>query len=388
MKIAFDHQIFAEQKVGGISRYHVRLTQHLKSQGEDIKIYSPLYRCSYMGELAADVINGKQAPEWFGKRSALLTMPIQRTIVRKRISSWMPDIIHETYYSPKSLNVHDRSGKRIPTVLTVHDMIHELFPQYFKPWDRAVQHKRNAIEHADHIICVSNATKNDLINFIDIPESKISVIYHGIDTTKEKDEFIIDESRTNMNIKEQPLFSNIDAPYILYVGSRGGHKNFRRLLDAYSSTNSLRSTFILVAFGGGEFSRSERELIHHYRLKPNQVTHVTGDDRVLNELYKKASVLVYPSLYEGFGFPPLEAMVHGCPVVSSSVSSMPEVLGDAARYFDPESIDQMASTIESIVFSSDVMEKLRVAGKSRALMYSWEKCADETVRTYRNLVSK
>ena len=142
-----------------------------------------------------------------------------------------------------------------------------------------------------------------------------------------------------------------------------------------SASPKLNTTF---------FDKEEVKFIKSVGLKSNQVTHVSGDDNTLKNLYQSAEALVYPSLYEGFGMPPLEAMANGCPVVSSNTSSMPEVIGDAAEYFNPESVEELLSAIENVL-SSNRKEELVNLGFKRVKMFSWKKCAKETLSVYQRL---
>jgi glycosyltransferase involved in cell wall biosynthesis len=139
----------------------------------------------------------------------------------------------------------------------------------------------------------------------------------------------------------------------------------------------------VVAFGGGAFTPAESERVCALGLRPEQVRHMDGTDSLLHRLYHQASALVYPSLYEGFGLPPLEAMARGCPVVSSKTSSMPEVVGDAGELVDPGIPESIAAGIERVVFDSDRRQSLVRSGYERYRVFSWKRCAEETRQVYR-----
>jgi glycosyltransferase involved in cell wall biosynthesis len=170
------------------------------------------------------------------------------------------------------------------------------------------------------------------------------------------------------------------------VGSRNGHKNFIKLLSSFASSEKLRSDFDLIAFGGGGFNVNETKLIGELGFRTGQVRQMGGDDSMLAMFYRQATAFVYPSFYEGFGLPPLEAMAQGCPVISSNSSSMPEVIGDAGEYFDPNSIEDMAAAIERVAYSKSRRDNLIELGKARLGVFSWNKCATETLRIYKHLV--
>ncbi|MFZ5560839.1 MAG: glycosyltransferase family 4 protein [Pseudomonadota bacterium] len=251
-------------------------------------------------------------------------------IVRSSMRAWRPGVIHETYYSDRS-----SAPKGCPVVITVHDMIPELFASEFSWKDSTSRLKRIAVERAEHIICVSQSTRRDLIELFSVPESKISVVYHGFDRF---------ESGVGEGVSE-----GLKRPYLLYVGYRNGYKNFLGLLQAVSGSSRLKHDFNIIAFGGGAFTSDENALISRLGFRRGQVRQVSGGDAVLGTLYENARAFVYPSVYEGFGLPPLEAMAHSCPVVSSRTSSMPEVGGEAGIFFDPASSAEMAASIERVV---------------------------------------
>jgi glycosyltransferase involved in cell wall biosynthesis len=172
------------------------------------------------------------------------------------------------------------------------------------------------------------------------------------------------------------------------VGRREGYKNFGGLLAAVARSPQLQKTFRIVAFGGSPFARSELQEIHSYGFAAGRVVHAQGGDVTLAALYKSAAALVYPSLYEGFGLPPLEAMSYGCPVCVSDTSSIPEVVGEAGEYFNPNEPDDIAHAIERAVFNSERRRLLAEMGRKRAAEFSWTKCAAQTAQVYRYLVSK
>lgn len=365
MKIAYDYQTFTLQAYGGISRYYFKLTEELTKSGEEVKIFAPYHCNQLIDTLDKSIAEGKKiASKDFSKPKALVLMMLNQLLSKNAIHHWKPDIVHETYFS-----IRRSAPRKYPVVVSVYDMIHEKFPQYFHKADPTSFLKRLAIKRADHIICISESTKRDLINLFPFVEDKVSVIHLGFSSFKPKEQDV-----------------EIMRPYFLYVGSRNGHKNFVNLLSSFASSEKLRSDFDLMAFGGGEFSVNENKLIDELGFRPHQIKQVGGDDNTLAMYYKKATAFVYPSYYEGFGLPPLEAMAQDCPVVSSNSSSMPEVIGDAAEFFDPYSIGEMAAAIEKVAFSSSRRDDLIEKGKTRLGVFSWNKCANETLRIYEQLI--
>lgn len=285
------------------------------------------------------------------------------------MEKFQPDVVHETYYS-------DTPATRLssPRVITVYDMIHERMPHLYSnnPISKV---KQKAVERADHVICISKNTRDDLIEFFNVPNEKISVIYLGFDE-------IFSGVQDNENVE-----SALDAekPYILYVGSRRTYKNFSTFVNAYSTSVWLRDNFNIICFGGEKYTATDDELISKNKLTSDHITYVSGDDSRLAAYYKNAAVFIYPSLYEGFGIPPLEAMSAGCPVICSHSSSVPEVVGDAGEYIDPTSIDSIKTALEKILSSKEKRLNLINKGFNRCKQFSWNRCAQETLEVYRNL---
>ena len=154
------------------------------------------------------------------------------------------------------------------------------------------------------------------------------------------------------------------------------------MLLAYSSNDNLKRDFDLIAFGGGTFKNYELKFFDELKLKKSQIKYIEGNDNYLRDIYSEASVFVYPSLYEGFGLPPLEAMSCGCPVACSNNSSIPEVVGNAA-FFNPSSISSISNSLESLLYDEEE-KKLVFAGYERIKDFGWDKCAKETFETYKS----
>jgi glycosyltransferase involved in cell wall biosynthesis len=171
------------------------------------------------------------------------------------------------------------------------------------------------------------------------------------------------------------------------VGGRAGYKNFEGLLKAYGARPDLQKNYDLIVFGGGTLTTQESELIKLLGIPVEKIRHVTGDDAVLGELYQHAAVFVYPSFYEGFGIPPLEAMSFDCPVVCSNASSIPEVVGDAAVMIDPASPDMIGWAIEAVLSDPVMRQSLIERGRERLKWFSWQACARQTVDVYRQVLS-
>ena len=368
MKIAFDHQMFTMQKYGGISRYFANLAKHLLLLKQEAAVFAPFHQNNYLDELSAAVVKGRKL-RILPSRAIQFFLGVNHYLVNRSITRWVPDVVHETYYSSSP-----DTSKKFPTVVTVYDMIHELFPDMYSPHDQTTKLKRASVNRADHIICISNSTKKDLVHFFGLSENKISVVHLGVDQCKS--DIIYDTS-----VKQF-----INKPYLLHIGGRYGHKNFFTFLKAFASSPKLMSDFQIVNFGRSDITLKEMVRIRKLGFDTKQIVHISGSDEILIGCYQHASALVCPSLYEGFGLPTLEAMAYGCPVICSHASSLPEVVGDAAEMFDPTSIDDMRYAIENVVYSTERTGQLKDSGYSRIKMLSWNKCAAETLKVYANLI--
>jgi glycosyltransferase involved in cell wall biosynthesis len=366
MRVLFDHQIFVRQRFGGIGRYFTELSRGLSGvDGIEVGVIAPWFINAHLRADAPAHLQGA-----FCGSTLCATRSFAR-IVRDPYLRWIyrrtavADVVHETYYDHR---VHARGQAR---VLTVFDMIHELVPEVSRvPDERRVSaHKGEAVRRADHIICISAATQRDLIRLFGVDERKTSVIHLGFSRWPSPE--------------EAPAIPQ-NRPFLLYVGERGSYKGFERLLTAYAASPRLRAAVDLVAFGGGPFSAGERARIAEAGLAAS-VRQVSGDDARLAAHYRHAVALVYPSRYEGFGIPPLEAMHLGCPVVCSETSAISEVVGEAGAYCEPTVPESIREVIEQVVFSETRRATLIAAGHARASSFSWERCVRETAAVYRAL---
>lgn len=368
MKIAFDHQTFTDQSYGGISRYYTILADELLKQEQDIKLFAGIHRNNYVTDLPDGIVKGIKLNK-YPPKSHRIFQYLNHGVSQFQMKAWQPDIIHETYYSLLPTLKADAIR-----VTSAYDMIHELFSSAFSPRDKTTQRKIKTFERVDHIISISHSTKRDLIELFGVEESKVSVVHLGVD----------------LNCFQKPKIESKfkDQPYILYVGSRSAYKNFDGFLNSCAISNMIKNKIKIVAFGGGSFSRYELAMIANLGFKDRFVEQVGGSDDVLAMLYANALCFVYPSLYEGFGLPPLEAMAAKCPVVSSNSSSMPEVVNQAGIYFDPNNIDEMSTVIEMTISDESLRSKLVQLGLENIKLFSWQQCATETLEIYRKLIGK
>jgi glycosyltransferase involved in cell wall biosynthesis len=369
MNIIYDYQVFSFQKYGGVSRYFCETAGHIaKADVSKIEIFAPFYINEYAHNIKNVHIHGIKISEVPRLSCIVLWVneAVSRFFLRPRQNV---DIFHETYFS-KADNC-PRSAKR---VITVYDMVHEKFPESFAVWDKTRENKAYAVNRADHVICISESTQRDLIKLLGVPKEKTSVVYLGYSLTFKKE------------VSSIPPINK--RPFILYVGGRNKYKNFEGMLRAFASSKLLKNEFSIVCFGGGGFDSRELALIASLNIPTESIKYECGDDEILASLYASAAAFVYPSLYEGFGIPPLEAMSSGCPVVSSNTSSLPEVVGDAAEMFDPANEADMCAAIERVVSSPEKAQQLVVRGYERIKNFSWEKCALDTLNVYEKVLQE
>lgn len=263
-------------------------------------------------------------------------------------------------------------GKYVKNITTVHDFIYDKFDAGAA---RVVHRKQrnHAVRNSDAIICVSEHTKSDFLEYYpDINERLIKVIYNGVNPLFYK----------RKNEREVLLEG---APYLLYVGGRGAHKNFRVCLDILLHQRAIGKELKLLVVGGGRFSSAEKNVISGLGLS-TRVKHaglVTNDS--LATLYQNAFALVFPSFYEGFGIPPLEAMASECPVICSTGGSIPEVVGDCGVYFDPYCSDSAIDACEQLS-DEHLRSSIIKRGFERSKSFSWKNTGRETTQLYRELL--
>ncbi len=353
-RVVFTPEIFVAQTRGGISRYFAELHRALPAFGVDSVVVAGLHSNMHLRGARRTIgayIEPHRGTERVERWSAALCDAV--------IAEVAGAVVHRTYYVPAA------PPRRAPLVVTVHDMIDELFPEHPHAPVISAQ-KRRWCALADIILVDSGSTRRDLIELFDIDEAKIVVVHLGA-------------RRLVGDAPPSPSFGE----YLLYVGQRGGYKNFASLARAFAASRSSRA-LRLVCFGGGAPNPQERQLLHDLHIA-DRVSFAVGDDAALGALYVHARAMVYPSRYEGFGLPVLEAMLHGCPVACSSSASLPEVADDAAIMFDPDRIDEIVFAMEAVCEDGPRRRDLIARGRARGLTMDWARTARETARAYRML---
>ena len=373
MKVEYSGHIFEMQRYGGISRYFIETGRRLvENHGIDLDIDTRYYINEYLAERRSDE-NCQRGTEGFVKelnglkRRHILGNKLYRYTQHMRKEK---DIYHLTYYQSRARRMNSKR-----TIVTVYDMVHELFPECFMKSDQTAEAKRKAITQSDHIIAISENTKLDLIRLLGLKPEKISVITLGV-----HDEFRKVEPEAKVDDYQSK------GRYLLYVGKRDGYKNFRRFAESYA-VSGVREDIRIVVFGGGQLDTYEKEWLKERGID-KYVEYAGEKDENLSSLYAQAEAMIYPSLYEGFGIPPLEAMKNSCAVLASNTSSIPEVVGDAALLFDPYSVEEITSAIRQVTYSESIRRELVSKGQMRVKEFSWERTAKQTAEIYEQVLGK
>lgn len=360
MNVLYDSHIFSEQTFGGISRYFVELINNLPAE------ISPHLSLIASENAYLKFLNSK--PHTFPLRHfpehRKLYYFINGIADRLNLRKGGYDIFHPTGFNPYFI------GKtKSPVVVTVHDMIyhHGLNPR--KHTAEIIENMRATTLAADRIIAISEATKRSILEFYDVDESKIDVIYHGFNP--------------DIHIAKKPAYC--PRRYILYVGHRGGYKNFETLLNAFSII-AERDRSLQLMCTGRSFSKSEKARIAQLGLLSRCVCRFIPEED-MGAVYANAECFVFPSRMEGFGMPILESFAAGCPAILSDSSCFPEIAGEAGIYFNPDDADALALEIEKAISDINFRNEKIDAGKERLKLFSWKKTGIKTAETYKKTLS-
>jgi glycosyltransferase involved in cell wall biosynthesis len=294
------------------------------------------------------------------------------------------DILH--FFSQEETYLLNSIKTDVPKIATCLDIIgltlneYDFFDKKFK------SHSIKAMKDADKIITISDFTKNELINYTGISSDKIKTIYLGPDeefrplSSKE-----IEDSRKEYKLPES---------FILYVGSEQSRKNFQLIIKAFYKLKKKYGLeeLKLVKAGSSQIPDVLRnkifDLIKELNLENDVIFTDYVTDDTLIKMYNAAELFVFPSLYEGFGLPPLEAMACGCPVITSNTSSLPEVVGEAGLMIDPHDVDSLTESMYKILSDNGLKKELSKKSLERAKMFSWQKTADQTLEVYKEVLNK
>ncbi|MPR32109.1 glycosyltransferase family 4 protein [Salmonirosea aquatica] len=367
LKVFFDHQKFSTQRYGGISRYFATLIDHIRRDADfDYETGVVYSQNHYLPDRHA-LLDNALAKRFFSIGPVKNRIyDLNQTQCVRLLKANAFDVFHPTYYDPYFLEYLKK-----PLVVTIHDMTYERLPEYFWAQDPLSQQKRLNIERADLIIAISEATKHDLLDlFPAVKPEKVRVVYHGIDLD------------TPLIVSTMP---DLPSDYLLFVGDRSGYKNFYLLLEAFRTLSRRYPDLHLVLAGGGNLEVAEHEAIGRAGLT-GKITHRHASDAELNTLYQQATLFVYPSLYEGFGLPILEAFRAECPILLSDTACFREIAADAAAFFEPRSQEDLTHQIQTLLDDSALRRELVKKGQTRLLDFPIEACVQTTLDLYKSLV--
>jgi len=365
MRVLYDGAIYSMQAYGGISRYFAEIISRLPAS------YTPIVLSAKKRSFPPHPNLELHCNEfqWWPQPLKKLNRWAKRRYFNGLHNTLNADVLHPTYYS--LLSTKPPQTKRFPTVLTIYDCIHERFAALIDPAGRSVDLKRKAIAKADAFICISEHTKKDLLDIYRVPEHKVTVSHLA----------------TGIGAVKAVPVPVTDSPFFLYVGSRAGYKNFDRLLAAMGNVVQRAPDAVLYVVGE-PFTPAELQRINDLGLSSNVTNRGLLPDEQLKTLYQQSLALVYPSEYEGFGIPPLEAMICGTAVVAADTSSIPEVVGDAALLFPPESTDELTDILHSLLVKPSLRSGLIAKGYRQAARFHWERTVSEHQKVYCDLAQQ
>lgn len=358
------------QQVGGPERYARELIDHVVRQGNghDYRIFLTASGERAFGRRAETRVRTHSS--LWDSRWYFIPIGLPWSTLLHRV-----DLLHATFACPPWCPVG-------PIVLTVHDVSTDVHPELFRPAvSRRVRWLLKAgVSRAARVLVPTEATRRELLEFYDVDPEKLRVIPYGTDH--------VAAMRGGGGTSETKRHSG-GPPIVLYVGRFHVRKNLERLLEAFAATESRTKLGARLVLAGKDFLNRDRvlEKIGELGLKDDVSCPGHVDDVELDRLYGNASLFVYPSLHEGFGFPPLEAMRRGIPVMASNVSAMPEVLGDGARLVDPYDVPAMGDAMDRLLQNGVERRHLSELGRKRAQIYTWSRTAAATVAVYEEILS-
>lgn len=379
MKIGIDARMY-RSGVAGIGRYSQNLIKNLLAIDQENQ---------YVLFMTKEDIEEIQRQKAKGKMKMQNVKIIKTDIAHYSIAEQtkLPRIIErEKCDLVHFLNFNYPVGYKGKFISVIHDLTLHFFPEVARQTNfikrTAFEYvMKKACQNAEKIIAVSQSTKADIIKVFKTPSEKIEVIYEAADDK------IIKGVETNLiNLLKKKY--KIDSPVILYVGQFRPHKNLPSLVEAFNEIRKSTACRLVMLGKTDPKYQSLQKAVSKSQFKNEIVMPGFVSDEELAAWYKLASCFVFPSLYEGFGLPGLEAMRSGTPVVSSNVSSLPEIYRDAAIYFDPFKIEEISAKIKSVLVDKDLRARLTKRGKEIAHLYTWKKTATQTLEVYKEILTK
>ena len=361
MHVALDEQIFAIQPYGGISRlFYEKASAFVRDPSLGVQLEplsAPVVNEYLLGdpELA-------QALKATRARDSYTALVMQ--FARRRRNNNV-DLVHNTFYLPRGLEDH-KAARR---VVTVYDMIPELLPKTRRRMD-FITEKHKYVSRADHVICISESTRNDLLRVYPEIHCPITIAYPGVGPTF---------------TPEAQQLPGLPVPYILHVGNRSSYKDGETLFRAFAEISGNFPEITLFLAGGGPLSKTERELCSELEIS-ERIEQGSLPEAGVASAYVQALVTVFPSRYEGFGLPAVEALACGSPLILADTSSLPEVGGSAAHYFPPGDIPALAQLLGEMLSSDSRRHEYLLPGFEQAKKFTWHGYAESNVQAYNSVL--
>lgn len=361
IRVAYDEQIFLLQEVGGISRYFVELVSQFQSNpehGVEPVFVSKKSRNKHRFALNPNGPNPDRGLGW-GLGQLLLA------VLKRGAGPLEAQVLHLTFYLPGFLS----RFSSVPKVVTLYDMIPERIPSK-RPWNPHFR-KRSYLENASGIVSISESSTADMRLKYGL-KSPVATTYLGVSP----------DFRPGL---KKPVWA--PDKYLLFVGKRGGYKNWKMAAAAFASISRTFPEVKMQLVGGGPITKRESGLLKKLGIE-EQVSQRNVTDSELPNLYANSTALLYPSEYEGFGLPLVEAMASGVPIIASDIAINREICGDGAKYFDLLSADSFSRELDKVLRGEEGLKSLRLAAIDRAKRYTWYNCAAETAKVYRSVIQE
>lgn len=388
MKIGIDIRVLMDKYYSGVSEYTANLLKALWRQEAAAKQNANSEPNDYLLFYNSARDLGERLEKLAGPHvkiirtrwpNKIFNYLMQRFLAYPKIDRLLGGV--DIFFSPH-FNFTCLSSKT-KRIITVHDLSFLRYPEFFSGrknfWHRALRVKK-ILHAADKIVAVSENTKNDLIELVGVASEKITVIYSGNNLLRQE---LLPEEKAEFLKKHQ-----LASPFILYLGTIEPRKNIKGLIQAFNILKAKAEFSDLRLVLAGAPGWKNRAILREWRFSPYQhdiifLGYISKKEKEI--LYSSAAVFVYPSFYEGFGFPPLEALTYGLPVVCSNVSSLPEVVGEAAILINPAQPLEIAASVEEILKNEELRAYLKNQAAARAAKFSWDKAAEQYLQLFKNL---
>lgn len=371
IRVFFDSTIFDLQIFGGVSRYFTELI----GTAQQLKLFIPLFKLTISNNEYAKASGLTQIKsnlhyvkiKGFKRLNWKVNQFVNSFYSNRHLRKGDFDIYHPTYYSKKSV----AQANKYKTIVTVYDMIHEIYPDLFSDSSEIIEIKKQLIFKSAAIIAISENTKRDIIKFYpEINPNKIFVTYLASSIAK------YPVNKINITLDR----------FLIFVGNRDGYKNFTPMLEAILPSFQQHRNLNMICVGGGTFKAEESAFFEQENLS-ERIIQKNLTDSELKWCYMQSVALIFPSEYEGFGIPVIEAFECECPVILPNLSSFPEIGGDAALFYENFELKKINFYINELMSGNDYKRRVIEKGKIQAAKFSWIKMAQETQKVYKSVIS-